>query len=511
MTCEVAEGRNSRYLPSRARGAAGAWSTASVSFFLCIGEGPARPTFSPLSPRRFGRRLADFLVLTLLLLHVHLRHLELSPPPPRTRTDRNCSRFAAMSGYFALDYSAPMQPPLPLALEAEMLLFSSSTPSPSTSSDFTFVEQFSLATSPAASMSPGACSPFDRVHRDLDPGSRASFIHEPSDQASISTVSSDSSIHSVNATSAGINPRIFFSRAMSDGDEDDVVGARSLNDFQFRPLSGAPTTISTTSEPSPSSSSAQSPFSASTSRPVQNQKRAARRPTLTSSRSAPSVPQTQSLTLTAGVAPTKNAAGKFQCAQCSRSYLHAKHLKRHMLRHTGDRPYKCSLCSDSFCRSDILKRHYEKCQHRRANAKFGTGRIVSCENASADDQGDRSSACDECVGAGIRCAREDGLMCVQCGQVGATCSIGGMVLDVPQSQNPSPPPQQQYQYLEKSEILDDDETEPVVFPIPPNEFQLPMPMQPQSHMYDFNLLSYYPDMVETQMQAHVQSPMQFYA
>ncbi|ODQ69716.1 hypothetical protein LIPSTDRAFT_65976 [Lipomyces starkeyi NRRL Y-11557] len=131
-----------------------------------------------------------------------------------------------------------------------------------------------------------------------------------------------------------------------------------------------------------------------------------------------------------------------------------------------------------------------------------------------------SSPCDECLGAGIRCAREDGHMCVRCGQLGATCSIGGMVLDVPQFQNPSPPPpqqqhqhqhQQEYQYFPKSEILGDDETEPVVFPIPPNEFQLPIPMQLQSHMYDFNLLSYYPDMVETQMQTHVQSPMQFYA
>ncbi|KAK9345484.1 hypothetical protein V1522DRAFT_422067 [Lipomyces starkeyi] len=448
-----------------------------------------------------------------------------------------------MSGYFALDYSAPMQPPLPLALEAEMLLFSSSTPSPSASSDFTFVDQFSLATSPAASMSSGACSPFDRVHRDLDSGSHTSFTLEPSsDQASISTVSSGSSIDSLNTTTAGINPRIFFSRTTMSDDDDDVVVARSLNDFQFRPSSATPTAISTTSEPSPSSSSAQSPYSASTpvlatSRPAQNQnqsqKRAARRPTLTSSRSAPSVSQTQSLT--AGVAPTKNAAGKFPCTECSRSYLHAKHLKRHMLRHTGDRPYKCSLCSDSFCRSDILKRHYEKCQHRRANVKSGGGRVgvavASSENAPVDETmsadvavvgGDSSSsACDECLGAGIRCAREDGHMCVRCGHLGATCSIGGMVLDVPQFQNPSPPPQhqhqhqqqqqQEYQYFPKSEILGDDETEPVVFPIPPNEFQLPIPMQLQSHMYDFNLLSYYPDMVETQMQTHVQSPMQFYA
>ncbi|KAK9460311.1 uncharacterized protein V1516DRAFT_685982 [Lipomyces oligophaga] len=70
---------------------------------------------------------------------------------------------------------------------------------------------------------------------------------------------------------------------------------------------------------------------------------------------------------TAGIVAIKNAAGKFQCQECTRSYLHAKHLKRHLLRHTGDRPYKCSVCADSFCRSDILKRHYEKCQSRHAS------------------------------------------------------------------------------------------------------------------------------------------------
>ncbi|KAK9467866.1 hypothetical protein V1512DRAFT_121974 [Lipomyces arxii] len=91
-----------------------------------------------------------------------------------------------------------------------------------------------------------------------------------------------------------------------------------------------------------------------------------RRPQLTSSRSAPTVKTTSTSSTTASTtAPLKNEAGKFQCNECTRSYLHAKHLKRHKLRHTGNRPYKCSLCADSFCRSDILKRHFEKCAHRK--------------------------------------------------------------------------------------------------------------------------------------------------
>ncbi|KAH0543452.1 hypothetical protein FGG08_002217 [Glutinoglossum americanum] len=65
--------------------------------------------------------------------------------------------------------------------------------------------------------------------------------------------------------------------------------------------------------------------------------------------------------------PAKDADGKFPCPHCNKSYLHAKHLKRHLLRHTGDRPYMCVLCKDTFSRSDILKRHFQKCSLRRGN------------------------------------------------------------------------------------------------------------------------------------------------
>ncbi|KAF7505855.1 hypothetical protein GJ744_012477 [Endocarpon pusillum] len=65
--------------------------------------------------------------------------------------------------------------------------------------------------------------------------------------------------------------------------------------------------------------------------------------------------------------PAKDADGKFPCPNCNKTYLHAKHLKRHLLRHTGDRPYMCILCKDTFSRSDILKRHFQKCSVRRGN------------------------------------------------------------------------------------------------------------------------------------------------
>ncbi|KAF1982749.1 hypothetical protein K402DRAFT_339747 [Aulographum hederae CBS 113979] len=63
--------------------------------------------------------------------------------------------------------------------------------------------------------------------------------------------------------------------------------------------------------------------------------------------------------------PQKDSEGKYPCPHCNKSYQHAKHLKRHLLRHTGDRPYQCKLCKDTFSRSDILKRHFQKCSIRR--------------------------------------------------------------------------------------------------------------------------------------------------
>ncbi|KAL7903954.1 hypothetical protein GGI35DRAFT_464636 [Trichoderma velutinum] len=69
------------------------------------------------------------------------------------------------------------------------------------------------------------------------------------------------------------------------------------------------------------------------------------------------------------VVPVKDADGKLPCPQCTKTYLHAKYLKRHLRRHTGDRPYICVLCQDTFTRGDTLKRHFNKCSIRRSNSQ----------------------------------------------------------------------------------------------------------------------------------------------
>ncbi|KAL7272224.1 hypothetical protein RUND412_004980 [Rhizina undulata] len=156
---------------------------------------------------------------------------------------------------------------------------------------------------------------------------------------------------------------------------------------------------------------------------------------------------------TSQITPVKDQDGKFPCPHCPKTYLHAKHLKRHLLRHTGDRPYQCVLCKDTFSRSDILKRHFQKCSIRRGNptgathlshahahqqGKQGnnqnanTGNSVSPSMANAGvppiqgsptmggKKKSSGKACDECVRLKVRC--DLGNPCERCQTRGCECA-----------------------------------------------------------------------------------------
>ncbi|KAL6717250.1 hypothetical protein ACLMJK_005165 [Lecanora helva] len=90
--------------------------------------------------------------------------------------------------------------------------------------------------------------------------------------------------------------------------------------------------------------------------------------------------------------PLKDANGKYPCPHCEKSYLHAKHLKRHFLRHSGKRPYMCGLCSDTFSRSDILKRHFHKCSVRRGNPSGKSHLALSRAKKKSKEQQEKEKA-----------------------------------------------------------------------------------------------------------------------
>ena len=53
---------------------------------------------------------------------------------------------------------------------------------------------------------------------------------------------------------------------------------------------------------------------------------------------------------------------KHRCGECGRTFKEAYHLTRHILIHTGEKPFACSFCEKRFNRKDKLKLHTES-QH----------------------------------------------------------------------------------------------------------------------------------------------------
>ncbi|XP_034054906.1 zinc finger protein 394-like isoform X2 [Gymnodraco acuticeps] len=49
----------------------------------------------------------------------------------------------------------------------------------------------------------------------------------------------------------------------------------------------------------------------------------------------------------------------FSCALCSKRFIRRCHVTRHMLVHTGEKPFSCSLCSKRFIRRSHVTRHME--------------------------------------------------------------------------------------------------------------------------------------------------------
>ncbi|XP_033935399.1 zinc finger protein 449-like [Pseudochaenichthys georgianus] len=49
----------------------------------------------------------------------------------------------------------------------------------------------------------------------------------------------------------------------------------------------------------------------------------------------------------------------FSCSLCSKKFIRRCHVTRHMLVHTGEKPFSCSLCSKRFIRRSHVTRHMD--------------------------------------------------------------------------------------------------------------------------------------------------------
>lgn len=53
----------------------------------------------------------------------------------------------------------------------------------------------------------------------------------------------------------------------------------------------------------------------------------------------------------------------YTCEYCNKIFGWSTDLKRHILIHTGERPFKCSVCPASFTRNFLLQKHKSKIHH----------------------------------------------------------------------------------------------------------------------------------------------------
>ena len=60
------------------------------------------------------------------------------------------------------------------------------------------------------------------------------------------------------------------------------------------------------------------------------------------------------------IQPIKLDTKQFQCPVCNRVFTKGSHAKRHILIHTGEKPYICSFCNMAFTRQSTLTKHIER-------------------------------------------------------------------------------------------------------------------------------------------------------
>ena len=64
--------------------------------------------------------------------------------------------------------------------------------------------------------------------------------------------------------------------------------------------------------------------------------------------------------------PAKGGGG--QCRVCNKTFVSTSHLRRHILTHTGEKPYMCPYCPHTSARLDNLKIHMAVKHQRHPSA-----------------------------------------------------------------------------------------------------------------------------------------------
>lgn len=70
-----------------------------------------------------------------------------------------------------------------------------------------------------------------------------------------------------------------------------------------------------------------------------------------------------------------HAKKRYPCHICSKVFGWSTDLKRHILIHTGERPFKCKLCPSSFTRNFLLQKHETKVHHRNGGTCVVSGQL----------------------------------------------------------------------------------------------------------------------------------------
>ncbi|KAH8894359.1 hypothetical protein GQ53DRAFT_717088 [Thozetella sp. PMI_491] len=100
----------------------------------------------------------------------------------------------------------------------------------------------------------------------------------------------------------------------------------------------------------------------------------------------------------------EDAPVNLSCHHCGKTFQRREHRDRHLLRHSGSRPFRCALCSKTFARSDTLQRH----------------RTLHQQNGQGPEPTRRCpQACIPCARLKQRC--EGGSPCSRCLQRRSTC------------------------------------------------------------------------------------------